>query len=147
MTVAIYKTSWSKYTVKDSAYKLVLLGNTAANIKCKQSETTKCLSTQVQYQDVELHFIDNSVSFMTFIYLFGVLPCFHTVQVISGRVVGRTEETSTYSWSRFCTVNCQPTASNYQLFHLRLGQESNSDLRGGRRECYHSATVAPLIYI
>ena len=30
-------------------------------------------------------------------------------------------------------------ASNYQLSHLRLGRDSNSDLRGGRRECYHSA--------
>ena len=32
-----------------------------------------------------------------------------------------------------CTVNCRPTASKYQLSHC---------LRGGRRECYHSATVA-----
>ena len=29
-----------------------------------------------------------------------------TVQVISRRVVGSVEETSTYSWSGFCTVNC-----------------------------------------
>ena len=50
-----------------------------------------------------------------FIYL-GFYVAFNTVQVISRRVVGRAEETSTYSWSRFCTVNCQPTASNYQLF-------------------------------
>ena len=64
--------------------------------------------------------------------------------VISRWVVGRAEETSTYSWSRFCTVNCRPTASNYQLSHLRSGQELNPDLRDGRQECYHSATVAPL---
>ena len=32
-------------------------------------------------------------------------------------------------------------ASNYQLSHLRLCQEPNPSLRGGRRECYHSATV------
>ena len=32
-------------------------------------------------------------------------------------------------------------------FHLRSGQEPNSDLRGGRRECnYHSVTVVPLPY-
>ena len=43
----------------------------------------------------------------------------------------------------FCTVNCRPTASNYQLSRLNSGQDSNSDLRGGRRGCYHSATVAP----
>ena len=49
----------------------------------------------------------------------GFYVAFNTVQIISGLVVGRTEETSTYSWSRFCTVNCRPTASNYQLSHLR----------------------------
>ena len=43
---------------------------------------------------------------------------FNTVQVISRRIVGRAEETSTYSWSGFFTVNCRPTASNYQLSHL-----------------------------
>ena len=73
----------------------------------------------------------------------GFYVAFNTVQVISQWVVGRTEEASTYSCSRFCTVNCRPTASNYQLSHLRLVQEPNPDLRGGRREYYHSATVAP----
>ena len=68
---------------------------------------------------------------------------FNTVQAISRRVVGTAEETSTYSSLGFCTVNCRPTASNYQLSHLRLCRGSNPGLRGGRRECYHSATVAP----
>ena len=36
-------------------------------------------------------------------------------------------------------------ASNYQLSHLRPCRESNPGLRGGRRECYHSATVAPTV--
>ena len=40
-----------------------------------------------------------------FIYL-GLFVAFNTVEVISRRVVGRTEETSTYSLSGFCTVNC-----------------------------------------
>ena len=53
-----------------------------------------------------------------FIYL-GFYGAFNTVQVISRRVVGRAEETSTYSSLGFCTVNCRPTASNYQLSHLR----------------------------
>ena len=79
-----------------------------------------------------------------FIYL-GFYVAFNTVQVISRRVVGRAEETSTYSSSGFCTVNCLPTASNYQLSHLRPCRELNPNLRGGRRECYHSATVAPVI--
>ena len=78
-----------------------------------------------------------------FIYL-GFYVAFNTVEVISRRVVGRTEETSTYSSLGFCTVNCQPTASNYQLSHLRPCRESNPGLRGGRRECYHSTTVAPV---
>ena len=79
-----------------------------------------------------------------FIYL-GFYVAFNTVQVISRRVVGRAEETSTYSSLGFCTVNCRPAASNYQLSHLRPCRESNPGLRGGRRECYHSATVAPQI--
>ena len=79
-----------------------------------------------------------------FIYL-GFYVTFNTAQVISRRVVGRAEQTSTYSSLGFCTVNCRPTASNYQLSHLRPCQEPNPGIRGGRRECYHSATVAPPI--
>ena len=89
---------------------------------------------------------DSDFSFsnhVVFIYL-GFYVAFNTVQVISRRVVGRLEETSTCSSLRFCTVNCQPTASNYQLSHLRPCRGSNPGLRSGRRECYHSATVAPL---
>ena len=77
-----------------------------------------------------------------FIYL-GFYIAFNTIQVISRRVVGRAEETSTYSSLGLCTVNCRPTASNYQLSHLRPSWGSNPGLRGGRPECYHSATVAP----
>ena len=76
--------------------------------------------------------------FYLFIYL-GFYVTFNTVQVISRWVVGRAEETSTYSSSGFCTVNCRPAASNYQLSHFRLCSEPNPGLRGGRRECYHSA--------
>ena len=81
-------------------------------------------------------------SYHFFIYL-GFYVAFNTVQVISRRVVGRAEETSTYSSLGFCTVNSRPMASNYQLSHMRPCRESNPGLRGGRRECYHSATVAP----
>ena len=56
--------------------------------------------------------------FDLFIYL-GFYVAFNTVQVISRWVVGRAEETSTYSSLGFCTVNFQPTVSNYQLSHLR----------------------------
>ena len=68
---------------------------------------------------------------MIIIYL-GFYIAFNTVQVISRRVIGRAEETSTYSSLGLCTVNCQPTASNYQLSHLRPSRGSNPDLRGGR---------------
>ena len=78
-----------------------------------------------------------------YIYLFGLYVAFNTVKVISRRVILWAEETSTYSSSGFCTVNCRPTASNYQFSHLRPCREPNLGLRGGRRECYHSATVAP----
>ena len=80
-----------------------------------------------------------------FIYL-GFYVAFNTLQVISWRVVGRAEETSTYSSSGFCIVNCRPTASNYQLSHLRPCREPNPGLRRGRRECYHSDTVAPDLF-
>ena len=53
-----------------------------------------------------------------FVYL-GFYVAFNTVQVISRWVVGRAEETSTYSSLGFCIVNCRPTASNYQLSHTR----------------------------
>ena len=55
------------------------------------------------------------------IYLFGFYVASSTAQVISRRVVGRAEETSIYSWSRFCTVNCRPTASNSQLSWGQVG--------------------------
>ena len=51
-------------------------------------------------------------------YYLGFNVAFNTVQVISRWVVGRAEETSTLSSLGFCTVNCRPTASNYQLSHL-----------------------------
>ena len=85
--------------------------------------------------------------FILFIYLFGVLRHFQHCTGHITRVVGRAEETSIYSLLGFCTVNCRPTASNYQLSHLRPCWGSNPGLRGGRRECYHSATMAPSVVI
>ena len=70
----------------------------------------------------------------------------NTVQTTSQHVVGRTEETSTYNWPRFCSVKCPPMASNYQLSHLRASQEPNPKLRDGRQQCYHSATMATLLF-
>ena len=50
-------------------------------------------------------FPDGILATNLFIYL-GFYIAFNTVQVILGWIVGRAEEISTYSWSRFCTVNC-----------------------------------------
>ena len=94
-------------------------------------ETLKCEVVKVSVEKL-----------IKFIYL-GFYMAFNTVQVISRWVVGRAEEASTYSLLGFCTVNCRPTARNYQLSHMRPCRESNPGLRGGRQECYHSATVAP----
>ena len=89
--------------------------------------------------------ISYGVNLFLFIYL-GFYVAFNTVQVISRRVVGKGGGNQYIQLvSGFCTVNCRPTASNYQLSHLRPCRESNPGLRGGRRECYHSATVAPLM--
>ena len=63
------------------------------------------------------------------------------VSVILWRVVRRAMKTSIYNWSRSFTVNCCPPASNYQLSHMRSGPYSTSNLRGGRRVCYHCTTM------
>ena len=88
------------------------------------------------------HQISKSLLFQ---YLFGVLRRFQhcTGHITTGS--WKAEETSTYSWTWFCTVNFWPTASNYQLSHLRSGREPNPNLRGRRGECYHSATMAPVL--
>ena len=99
--------------------------------------------TKIYFKHIEI-FIQCKHMFENYLLIYlGSYVAFNTVQLISRQVVQRAEETSTYSWSRFCTVNCRPTASNYQLSHLRSGRELNPDLRGGRRECYPSATMAP----
>ena len=80
-----------------------------------------CISYSTK-SDIDLHDLYKSIQYqhlsVYFVYL-TFYVAFNTVQVISRRVVGRAEETSTYSSLGFCTVNCRPTASNYQLSHLR----------------------------
>ena len=80
-----------------------------------------------------------------FIYL-GFYVTFNTVQVISQWVVGRAEETSTHS-SGFCTVNCRPTTSNYQLSHLRPSREPNPGLRGGRPPACEQRILHLLVFV
>ena len=70
-------------------------------------------------------------------YLFGVLRRFQhcTGHITTGSWKGRGNQ-----YIQFVKI----LTSKYQLSHLRLCRESNSGIRGGRRECYHSATVVPL---
>ena len=123
-----------------------------------------------------------SLCMLYFIYL-GFYVAFNTVQVISRRVVGRAEETSTYSSLGFCTVflylfgvlrrfqHCtghittgswMGRGNQYiefaRVLYFKLPTNGKQlpafphkaltgiepGLRGGRREFYHSATVAPL---
>ena len=80
-----------------------------------------------------------------FIYL-GFYVAFNTVQVISRQVVGRAEETSTCSSSGFCTVNCRPTASNYQLPTLgRAGNRTPASEVGG--ESVPTLPPWPLVFV
>ena len=83
--------------------------------------------------------------FYLFIYLFGVLRRYQhcTGHITTGSWKGGGNQYIQLVCQGFCTVNCRPTASNYQLSHLRPCREQNPGLRGGRRECYHSATVVP----
>ena len=70
--------------------------------------------------------------FSVYFFNLGFDVAFNTVQVISRRVVGRAEEASTLSSLGFCTVNCRPTASNYQLSHLSLcGDQTLASEVGG----------------
>ena len=91
-----------------------------------------CLNLLVGYRDQCI-----LLAQCIFIYL-GFLRHFQhcTGHIMTGSWKGRGNQ-----YIGFCIVNCRPTASNYQLSHLRLCREPNPGLRGGRRECYHSATL------
>ena len=88
-------------------------------IRCDNQAVVSVLTTGKTREPVMAKYTRNIFLWLSaFIYL-GFYVAFNTVQVISRRVVERAEETSTYSSLGFCTVNCRPMASNYQLSHLR----------------------------
>ena len=70
-------------------------------------ETRKRMKKVISMSASLTELVPVSKSVNLFIYL-GFYRTFNTVQVISRWEIGRAEETSTYSWSRFCTVNCTP---------------------------------------
>ena len=77
-----------------------------------------------------------SINVNLFIHL-GINITFNTVHVISRRVVLWAKETSTYSWSRFCTDHCRSQVRNCHLSHIWFGVWA-ADLRGGIWVCYHA---------
>ena len=81
------------------------------------------------------------------VYLFGVLHCFQhcTWSYHDGWFCEQRKPVHT-SWSRVCTVNCRPLVNNYQLSHIK-STVWTADLRGGRRVCYHCATMAPSTFL
>ena len=60
-----------------------------------------------------------------------------SVSVILWWVVGRVEETSTYSWCRILYCKLPSNGKQLPAFPLEVRPGLNSDLRGGRRVCYH----------
>ena len=86
-----------------------------------------------------------SASRCLFITYLGFYVAFNTVQVISRREVGRAEETSTYSSSGFLYYKLLTNGKQLPAFPLEAvpGIEPRASEVGG--ECYHSATVGPLV--
>ena len=63
---------------------------------------------------------------------------------MTGSFVGRRKPVHIVGVSRFYTVQLPTINKQLPAFPLEVGlPEPNPDLRGGRRECYHSAIVAP----
>ena len=78
-----------------------------------------------------------------FIYLFGVLRCF---QHCTGHITTASWKGRGNQYIQFVRVlYCKLLTNGKQLpaFPLETVRGSNRGLRGGRRECYHSATVGP----
>ena len=79
------------------------------------------------------------------IYLFGVLCCFQhcTGHITTGSWKGRGNQYIQFVRVLYCKL---PT-NGKQLSHLRPCREPHPGLRRWRRECYHSATVAPKYFL
>ena len=74
---------------------------------------------QTQLEFGQLAYQGSVPNSLFFVFIWGFTSL---VQVISQRVLLWAEETNTYSWSRFCTVNCQPSVipnSHYRWYLLR----------------------------
>ena len=95
----------------------------------------KSKSTQIQSGDLPEGFF--------FCSLFGVLRRFQhcTGHITTGSWKGRGNQYIEFARVGYCKL---PTnGKQLPAFPLEPVRGSNPGLRGGRRECYHSATVAP----
>ena len=82
---------------------------------------------------------------MLFVYLFGVLRSFQhcTGHITPGSWKGRGNQYIQFIRVLYCKL---PTnGKQLPAFPLEAVWESNPGLRGGRQECYHSVTVAPVM--
>ena len=82
--------------------------------------------------------------YYVYVYLFGVLRRFQhcTGHITTGSWKGRGNQYIEFARVVYCKL---PTnGKQLPAFPLEPVRGSNPGLRGGRRECYHSATVAPM---
>ena len=82
---------------------------------------------------------------MKYIYLFGVLRCFQhcTGHITIGSWKGRGNQY--IQFVRVLYYKLPTNGKQLPAFPLEAMLGIEPGLRGGRRECYHSATVAPLM--
>ena len=82
--------------------------------------------------------------YFIFIYLFGVLRRFQhcTGHITTGSWKGRGNQY--IEFARVVYSKLPTNGKQLPAFPLEPVRGSNPGLRGGRRECYHSATVAPI---
>ena len=98
----------------------------------------------IQWQEWEGETIELQIQLALFLFcLFGVLRRFQhcTGHITTGSWKGRGNQYIEFAR----VVHCKLPTNGKQLpaFPLEPVRGSNPGLRGGRRECYHSATMAP----
>ena len=98
----------------------------------------------IQWQEWEGETIELQIQLALFLFcLFGVLHRFQhcTGHITTGSWKGRGNQYIEFAR----VVHCKLPTNGKQLpaFPLEPVRGSNPGLRGGRRECYHSATMAP----
>ena len=98
----------------------------------------------IQWQEWEGETIELQIQLALFLFcLFGVLRRFQhcTGHITTGSWKGRGNQYIEFARVVYCKL---PTnGKQLPAFPLEPVRGSNPGLRGGRRECYHSATMAP----